>query len=228
MKAIERIFQYIDYRGLNKQELERISGISNGYLAKQLSRKADIGESILKKVLENCPDISPIWLLMGEGSMLKSSIPSQSPPSPPDDTYNNVLPPPPEPATLPTVNEPHHCIFREWLEKKEEEHKKEVTSLNREIGSWQTTTKQLTREKGELKEENGKLKSANGDLNKENGELKEENVKLRAQLQATKKTNDDNNDDEADLHSELSFVVLQPPPSISELKKTAKKTPVFY
>lgn len=74
MKAIERIFKYIDYKGLNKSELERKSGISNGYLAKQFARKADIGESILNGILENCPDISAEWLLTGQGEMLKEEI----------------------------------------------------------------------------------------------------------------------------------------------------------
>lgn len=71
MKAIERIFKYIEIKGLNKSELERNTGISNGYLAKQLSRSADIGESILINILENCPDISPEWLLTGKGDMLR-------------------------------------------------------------------------------------------------------------------------------------------------------------
>ena len=74
MKAIERIFEYIDFKGINKSELERKTGTSNGYLAKQLQRKADIGESILINILENCPDISPEWLLTGSGQMLKQNV----------------------------------------------------------------------------------------------------------------------------------------------------------
>lgn len=74
MKAIDRIFEYIDYKGVNKSELERKVGISNGYLAKQRQRKADIGEGIMNSVLDNCPDIDPTWLLTGEGNMLKSPI----------------------------------------------------------------------------------------------------------------------------------------------------------
>lgn len=73
MKAIERIFQYIEKKKLNKSEFERNSKISNGYLSKQLRRKADIGESILNNILENCPDINPEWLLTGKGNMLKDN-----------------------------------------------------------------------------------------------------------------------------------------------------------
>ena len=73
MKAIDRIFQYINFKGLNKSEFERNTSISNGYLAKQLQRKADIGESILISILEYCPEINPEWLLTGKGNMLKEA-----------------------------------------------------------------------------------------------------------------------------------------------------------
>ena len=78
MKAIERVMQYIDYKGINKAILERQSGVSNGYLGKQYDKKADMGESILLNILENCPDINPEWLLTGRGRMLRGRLKSQS------------------------------------------------------------------------------------------------------------------------------------------------------
>lgn len=45
MKAIARIYKYIDYKGINNSKLEKEIGLSNGYLGKMFSRKADIGES---------------------------------------------------------------------------------------------------------------------------------------------------------------------------------------
>ena len=69
MKAIERIFQYIEQNGLSKSDFERKCGLSNGYLNKQMLRKADIGETILISILENCPNITPEWLLTGKESM---------------------------------------------------------------------------------------------------------------------------------------------------------------
>ena len=70
MKAIERLLQYIEYKGFNKRTFEIDNGLSNGYLGKQLSRNADLGEGILIKILENCPDLNPEWLLTGKGEML--------------------------------------------------------------------------------------------------------------------------------------------------------------
>lgn len=74
MKSIERLMQYIDYKGLNKRAFEVNNDLSNGYLGKQLSRNADLGEGILTKILDNCPDLSPEWLLTGKGEMIISNL----------------------------------------------------------------------------------------------------------------------------------------------------------
>ena len=46
--------------------------MSNGYIATQLKRNADLGEGILTKILENCLDLNPLWLITGKGEMLKN------------------------------------------------------------------------------------------------------------------------------------------------------------
>jgi phage repressor protein C with HTH and peptisase S24 domain len=71
MKAVERILQYIDYKGLNNSSFEKKIGVSNGYIATQSKRNADLGEGILNKILDNSLDINPEWLLTGKGEMLK-------------------------------------------------------------------------------------------------------------------------------------------------------------
>ncbi len=70
MKAIERLMQYIDYKGFNKRAFEIDNGLSNGYLGTQSKRKADLGEGVLLKILENCPELNAEWLLTGKGEML--------------------------------------------------------------------------------------------------------------------------------------------------------------
>jgi hypothetical protein len=74
MKAIERIIHYIESEGINKSELERKCGISNGYLGKQYAKNADVGESVLRAILENCPNLSQEWLFYGNGEMLRARI----------------------------------------------------------------------------------------------------------------------------------------------------------
>ena len=73
MKAIERFYQYIEYKGIKPTRFEKDFGLSNGYLGTQLKRKGNLGEDILNSIVDNCLDISPEWLLTGQGSMLKAN-----------------------------------------------------------------------------------------------------------------------------------------------------------
>ena len=78
MKAINRVIQYIDSKGVSNSSFEKRCGLSNGYLGTQLKRNADLGEGILNKILDNCLDLGPEWLLTGRGDMLKPEHENQS------------------------------------------------------------------------------------------------------------------------------------------------------
>ena len=71
MKIIERLYQYFDFKGIKPTSFEKNIGVSNGYFKKMLMRKADIGESVLLNIIENSPDLSPLWLIFGEGDMIR-------------------------------------------------------------------------------------------------------------------------------------------------------------
>jgi hypothetical protein len=71
MKAIERLYQYMEYKGLKPTALEKEIGLSNGYLGVQRKRNADMGEGAFLKIIDNCRDINPSWLLTGEGDMFR-------------------------------------------------------------------------------------------------------------------------------------------------------------
>ncbi|WP_338813274.1 hypothetical protein V9L05_18190 [Bernardetia sp. Wsw4-3y2] len=74
MKAINRLFSYLEYKDIPHTRYEKDVGLSNGYLKTQLRREADLGESIFTRVLNNSLDINPTWLLTGEGEMLKENV----------------------------------------------------------------------------------------------------------------------------------------------------------
>lgn len=72
MKAIERLYIYIDYKGMKPTRFEKEIGLSNGYLGTQFRRKGNLGEDILNLIVDNCLDLNSEWLLTGKGEMLKN------------------------------------------------------------------------------------------------------------------------------------------------------------
>jgi uncharacterized protein (UPF0335 family) len=73
MKAIDRLYIYLENQNIRPTTFEREIGLSSGYLSNMKKRSADMGESILNKVIENCHLLSAGWLLTGNGSMIKNS-----------------------------------------------------------------------------------------------------------------------------------------------------------
>lgn len=71
MKAIDRLYEYFTEKSLKPTAVEREIGLSNGYLSAQKKRNADIGESLMNKIIDYFRDINPEWLLTGNGTMLK-------------------------------------------------------------------------------------------------------------------------------------------------------------
>ena len=70
---VERIKEYMDYKGISIAAFERSIGMSNASFGKSLKNKGAIGTDKLENILIKYPDISPHWLLTGEGNMLKTS-----------------------------------------------------------------------------------------------------------------------------------------------------------
>lgn len=80
-KIISRLFTYLRRKGIPHTRFEKEVGFSNGYLNTQLKRNSDLGESAIRKIVDYCLDIDPIWLLTGRGSMLKEDAPQAPQPA---------------------------------------------------------------------------------------------------------------------------------------------------
>jgi hypothetical protein len=78
---VDRVFKYLKHKGINKSEFYRQTGMSNGYLDKV----KDVGVSKVNLILDTYPDLSELWLIKGEGSMIKSKD------QPPDNGLNIYL-----------------------------------------------------------------------------------------------------------------------------------------
>lgn len=72
MKAIDRFYEYLAEKSLKPTAIEKEIGLSNGYLSAQKKRNADMGEGMILKIIDYFRDINPLWLLTGEGSMLRN------------------------------------------------------------------------------------------------------------------------------------------------------------
>ncbi len=65
----ERLIQFYEYKGLSKREFEKKCNLSNGYIDKL--RHAPSTQK-LESIYLQFPEINHVWLLTGEGAMLKT------------------------------------------------------------------------------------------------------------------------------------------------------------
>lgn len=72
----ERILQFLDEKEISKTLFFNKVGISPSNF-KGAGKKSSIGSDLVVKILTEYPELSPEWLMLGEGEMLRS--PSQQP-----------------------------------------------------------------------------------------------------------------------------------------------------
>lgn len=77
---LERLKEYIDYRGISVAAFERSIGMANASFGKSLKNKGAIGTDKLEKILRTYPEISPAWLLTGIGEMIITKRTPENPP----------------------------------------------------------------------------------------------------------------------------------------------------
>ena len=71
-----RIMLIMKHKGLNKNSLSKLLGVSQPALKKIEDNENLPSYKLLFELLENFPDVSSEWLLTGKGEMLKSSVPA--------------------------------------------------------------------------------------------------------------------------------------------------------
>ena len=69
-EKISRFVQYLEYKGINDNQATVDCGLSNGLIGQARSGKSDLGAKTIDKILNTYQDLSRVWLLTGEGSML--------------------------------------------------------------------------------------------------------------------------------------------------------------
>lgn len=73
-EKISRFVKYMEVKGLNDNQVTLCCGLSQGLLHQAKTGKSDLGTKAIDKILNYYQDLSRVWLLTGEGEMLKSSV----------------------------------------------------------------------------------------------------------------------------------------------------------
>ena len=75
-KIIVRLFHFLKEIKVPHTRFEKEIGLSNGYLKTQLRRNADLGETVIRKIVDNSLSLNLDWLLTGRGEMFRSELSS--------------------------------------------------------------------------------------------------------------------------------------------------------
>lgn len=68
--TINRIKQYVDYKGISVRAFEMQCGFSNGSFASQLKNGKAIGSDRIENILCIYPELDANWLFTGKGEMI--------------------------------------------------------------------------------------------------------------------------------------------------------------
>lgn len=68
MSIKQRVEEFAEFKKISIRKFEYSCGLSNGYFN---NLKNSIGHDKLKDITLRYPELNPIWLMMGEGTMLK-------------------------------------------------------------------------------------------------------------------------------------------------------------
>lgn len=76
-EIMTRFDMYMKYKGLNDNKVTIDCNLSQGLIGQARNGKSDLGKKTVDKILIKYQDLDRVWLLTGEGSMLKNSAPQQ-------------------------------------------------------------------------------------------------------------------------------------------------------
>lgn len=76
-RKVDRLLEYLEFKGITENRATVECQLAQGLIYQAKSGKADLGAKTIEKILSTYSDLNRVWLLTGEGEMLKSDT-SQS------------------------------------------------------------------------------------------------------------------------------------------------------
>ena len=73
MRRIDRFDEYMRYAQLNDNKVTNRLGLSVGTIGKSRKDGRDLSDKVIELILNQYQDLSKVWLLTGEGEMLKDT-----------------------------------------------------------------------------------------------------------------------------------------------------------
>ena len=70
--TIDRLYEWVDFKGDSIYKLSKVIEVSNGYFSKQKQSNGAISSNIIEKIVSYYPDLNIEWLITGNGEILKS------------------------------------------------------------------------------------------------------------------------------------------------------------
>ena len=70
---LDRVIIFSEYLGMSLRSFSLSIGASAGYLHRQKTSNSNIGGDFIEKIIELYPQLNAVWLVTGEGKMIKDS-----------------------------------------------------------------------------------------------------------------------------------------------------------
>lgn len=104
---IDRVRKIIEYKQYSVNSFAEMIGVKQNTLNQQLTGDRKLSLDVIQKIVINCDDISPQWLLTGDGEMLKNIS---------ENSQNNLKQTSPEERNTESTNENQDVPMSEILE----------------------------------------------------------------------------------------------------------------
>ena len=72
MRRVDRLDKYLSHKGITEYRATKDAGLSKGTITKSREENRDLSNKTVEKLVEVYSDLNRVWLLTGEGEMLKN------------------------------------------------------------------------------------------------------------------------------------------------------------